>query len=106
MKYAIASYYIGFCFWCMDMMFCDSVQPFQFHSLWHFGAGYGSYLGILCILIARANFVNKRSSVYMYTLSDIACKKEVDDDVYIDIPIAHYCEYSEYGVINEGTKTG
>ena len=104
-KYAVASYYLAGCCWFVDMLFCDRVQQFQLHSLWHIGAAYGSYLGILVVLIARANYVNKRSKVYMYTLSDIACKKsnrDIVDHCYIDIPIAHYCKYSR---INEDTKT-
>jgi len=103
--YAIASYYIASVFWFIDMFFCDRVQRFHLHSLWHFGAGYGSYLGSLTFLLVRARIVKKRAKVYMYRLSDMACSKDIARNCYIDIPIAHYCKYSGMDNLDDGLKT-
>ncbi|KRX03751.1 hypothetical protein PPERSA_04259 [Pseudocohnilembus persalinus] len=57
---SIMTYGMAFVFWVVDQAFCDQLKqlksevgpffsPFlEFHAIWHFGSGYGTYLLIVC----------------------------------------------------------
>jgi len=45
--------------WITETMFCDKLKMFNFHALWHLGAGYGMYLYILLLAYMRGRFLRK-----------------------------------------------
>ena len=51
----VVCYYGGFILWLFDFNNCKAVQPYYFHSLWHIGAGYGTYLYLLILVMLRIN---------------------------------------------------
>ena len=49
----LIGYYGGLVLWIFDLHNCKLVQPYHFHSLWHIGAGYGTYIYLLILVILR-----------------------------------------------------
>lgn len=87
-------YYGGFFIWCIDMKYCEYVQVFQFHSFWHCAAGYGSYLISLVLVLIKATYLKKKTSVTLLNASDLLwTKDESKQHSIIDIPLVHYCQY-------------
>ena len=69
------------------------VVNLSFDSIWHFGSGYGAYLTVLTMMVLRARYIKKQSTVYLYKASMSAvCNKEL---FIIEIPLAHYCQFSD-----------
>ena len=87
-------YFGGFTVWCVDMSFCEYVQSFQLHSFWHITAGYGSYLTLLTLVIIRGKKMKAKPRVHIYTISEL-CSLSNDSNIFIDIPLVHYCEFRE-----------
>ncbi len=57
----IFAYYGGAVFWMLDLFYCEHVRPYQFHSIWHFMAGYGAYLWVVALMKLRADSLKKVS---------------------------------------------
>eukprot|EP01130_Rhizamoeba_saxonica_P008738 TRINITY_DN3531_c0_g1_i4.p1 TRINITY_DN3531_c0_g1~~TRINITY_DN3531_c0_g1_i4.p1 ORF type:complete len:254 (-),score=14.63 TRINITY_DN3531_c0_g1_i4:46-807(-) len=56
-------YFGGFVLWTTENLFCQYVQPFQFHAWWHLGAGYGTYCWILSLLCSRLDYLKRKPLV-------------------------------------------
>eukprot|EP01084_Bolivina_argentea_P224108 379032_1 len=56
----IVCYYGGLFVWIIDLTRCEYVQSFHFHSIWHIGAGYGTYLYILTLVMLRVDYLKKK----------------------------------------------
>ena len=48
-----AVYNGAFLLWNLEHIYCDIVQPFNFHALWHLGAGYATYLYMFWLVGSR-----------------------------------------------------
>ena len=76
-----ASYLGGFLFWLVDMLHCDySVlgKGMTFHVLWHFGAGFGGYLGLVSLENCRAVALNMKCEI-AYVLGIVPYVKRLDE---------------------------
>eukprot|EP01006_Ploeotia_vitrea_P066312 TRINITY_DN94718_c0_g1_i1.p1 TRINITY_DN94718_c0_g1~~TRINITY_DN94718_c0_g1_i1.p1 ORF type:complete len:259 (+),score=2.16 TRINITY_DN94718_c0_g1_i1:45-821(+) len=49
-----AFYFGGLVLWVLDNTLCEHVQSFHLHSLWHIGAGLGTYTFIVFTVVAAA----------------------------------------------------
>jgi hypothetical protein len=78
------SYIVGFMFWLVDMLLCDSSvlgKGMTFHVIWHFGAGFGAYLSIVSYEVCRVRTLNVKYKLayligfipYVKRLEDVKC---------------------------------
>ena len=63
LNYCSLFIYLGaFVFWMVDMFYCDESSlgnGMTLHIVWHFGAGFGAYLGIVSMENCRCVALNK-----------------------------------------------
>ena len=75
------SYFGGFLFWLVDMFQCDSSvlgKGMTFHVLWHFGAGFGGYLGLVALENCRVVALDMKSEI-AYVLGFVPYVKLLDE---------------------------
>lgn len=77
---SIGMYFVGFCVWNVDNMFCSNLRDTreqlpsllspltQLHAWWHCFAGYGSYLSILYLHEARLTVLKQQGKIELGTL--------------------------------------
>lgn len=91
---SLCLYFVGFCVWNVDNVFCGSlrdtrqhlsvvVSPVtQLHAWWHFFAGYGTYLSILYMQEARMKVLGQPGAIKLGVLGlyfDME-KKQIRDE--------------------------
>eukprot|EP01012_Entosiphon_sulcatum_P003245 TRINITY_DN10964_c0_g1_i1.p1 TRINITY_DN10964_c0_g1~~TRINITY_DN10964_c0_g1_i1.p1 ORF type:complete len:260 (+),score=47.51 TRINITY_DN10964_c0_g1_i1:36-782(+) len=60
---SFSCYFGGLLLWVLDNNFCPTVQPFHFHSLWHLGAGLGTYLWVSLTVALHAPAAKKKAKL-------------------------------------------
>jgi dihydroceramidase len=60
---ALLFYGGGFCFWLTDRNFCPHVKSLYLHCFWHFGAGVGTFLAVLCWMWLRYESLGMKPKV-------------------------------------------
>ena len=59
----LITYYGGLVLWILDLHQCELVKPYHFHSLWHIGAGYGTYIYLLMLVSLRIKILKKDNKI-------------------------------------------
>ena len=75
----IGCYNGGLVLWVLEHILCDQVRAFQFHALWHLGAGYGTYCWCVFLVVVRCEYLLKQRA-----------KKKDDGDREVTVSLAWY----------------
>eukprot|EP01083_Nonionella_stella_P094803 266094_1 len=75
--WSVCIYGCGLALWFMDQRWCNQLQSYQLHAIWHLFAGYASYLSVWTAMVLRGKFLNR-----------IAKLKSIK--LFGAIPVMHY----------------
>lgn len=59
LRYATATFLTAFALWIADQVFCNFVQPFNFHALWHVLTSFAGYVWVVFASYARDLFLHE-----------------------------------------------
>jgi Alkaline phytoceramidase (aPHC). len=82
-RWSVISYLGSFVLWLVDMFYCEFSSllgiGMTFHVIWHFGAGFGAYLGIVSLENCRCVALDIPCELDFMLFGCIPFLKRVDD---------------------------